>query len=215
VIAPQPPPPIAKRLPGPGLLAQTILSKYGDDLPLYRQEDILSRNGILIRRSTLCDWVAAADLLKPLYHTMCDRVRASKVIHTDDTGIKILESPSCRSGKFWTYVGDEHHPFAVYEFSLTREGENAVDFLESYSGYLQANACSGYDEVYASGEIIEVACMAHCRRYWWEAKDTDVRRSHEALSYITRLYRLEEEFKNRSSAMMLFATQGNNTRCQF
>jgi transposase len=101
-IAAKPPQPI---LPGPGLLAQTVLSKYGDYLPLYRQEDILSRSGIIIRRSTLCDWVAsAADLLKPLYDLMGDRVRASHVIHTDDTGIKMLDVGQCRNCKFWAAV---------------------------------------------------------------------------------------------------------------
>jgi len=198
-IAPKPAQPVEKGLPGPGLLAHTILSKYGDYLPLYRQEDILSRHGILIRRSTLCDWVAAAaDLLRPLYELMCDRVRASHVIHTDDTSIKMLEpgAGACRSCKFWTYIGDATNPFAVYEFSLTREGENPSRFLEHFRGYLQADAFSGYDRVYASGKVIEVACMAHCRRYWWEAKDTDSRRAHEAISYIARLYALEEQFDN-------------------
>jgi transposase len=100
-IAAKPPQPIPKGLPGPGLLAHTVLSKYGDYLPLYRQEDILSRHGIIIRRSTLCDWVAAtADLLKPLYDLMSDQVRSSHVIHTDDTGIKMLAVGQCRNCKF-------------------------------------------------------------------------------------------------------------------
>jgi transposase len=194
-IAAKPAQPIEKGLAGPGLIAHTILSKYGDYLPLYRQEDILSRSGILIRRSTLCDWVAsAADLLKPVYDLMCDRVRLSHVIHTDDTGIKMLQTGKCANCKFWTYVGDDKNPFAVYEFSLTREGKNPSRFLEGFQGYLQADAFSGYDELYATGQVIEVACMAHCRRYWWEAKDTDVRRGHEALSFITQLYSLEDEF---------------------
>jgi hypothetical protein len=91
-----------KGLPGPGLLVQTVVSKHGDYLPLYRQEDILSRGGIIIRRSTLCDWVAsAADLLQPLYDLMCDCVRASHVIHTADTGIKMLAVGQCRNCKFW------------------------------------------------------------------------------------------------------------------
>ena len=82
-IATKPAQPIHKGLPGPGLLAQTVLSKYGDYLPLYRQEDILSRHGIIIRRSTLCDWVAStADLLKPLYDLMSDRVRSSHVMQS-------------------------------------------------------------------------------------------------------------------------------------
>lgn len=178
------------------MLAHTTLSKYGDYLPLYRQEDILSRSGIIIRRSTLCDWIAAvADLLTPMYNAMCHRVRRSRVIHTDDTGVKMLAEGQCQNCKFWTYVGDDANPFAVYEFSLTREGENPSRFLEDFEGYLQADAFSGYDQVYAKGKVIEVACMAHCRRYWWEAKETDSRRAHEAISYIARLYTLESQFE--------------------
>ena len=194
-IAAKPPQPINKGLPGPGLLAHTVLSKYGDYLPLYRQEDILSRHGIIIRRSTLCDWVAsAADLLRPLYDLMCDRVRSSHVIHTDDTGIKMLDIGQCRNCKFWAYAGDKVNSYAVYEFSLTREGQEPTRFLTGFNGYLQADAFSGYDQVYATGKVIEVACMAHARRYWWESIETDSRRAHEAISYIARLYALEAQF---------------------
>jgi transposase len=194
--APKPPQPIDKGLPGPGLLAYLTLSKYGDYLPLYRLEDILSRSGILLRRSTLCGWIASvADLLRPLYDLMCDRVLRSHVIHTDDTGIKMLSEGQCRNCKFWVYVGDEMNPFAVYEFSLTREGANPSRFLEGFTGYLQADAFSGYDQVYSRGHVIEAACMAHCRRYWWEARETDSRRAHESLGYIARLYELETQFE--------------------
>jgi transposase len=196
-LAPKPPQPIDKGLPGSGLLAHLTLSKYGDYLPLYRLEDILSRSGILLRRSTLCGWITqTADLLKPLYDQMCHRVLSSHVIHTDDTGIKMLSEGQCQNCKFWTYVGDDANPFAVYEFSLTREGKNPSRFLQGFTGYLQADAFRGYDQVYAPGRVIEVACMAHCRRYWWEAKDTDSRRAHEAIGYIARLYELETQFEN-------------------
>lgn len=194
--APKPPQPIDKGLPGPGLLAYLTLSKHGDYLPLYRLEDIFSRSGILLRRSTLCGWVGSvADLLKPLYDLMCQHVLRSGVIHTDDTGIKMLSEGHCQSCKFWTYVGDETNPYAVYEFSLTREGENPSRFLKDFTGYLQADAFSGYDQVYSRGRVVEVACMAHCRRYWWEARETDSRRAHEALGYIARLYELETQFE--------------------
>lgn len=194
--APKPPQPIDKGLPGPGLLAYLTLSKYGDYLPLYRLEDIFSRSGILLRRSTLCGWVGSvADLLKPLYDLMSQHVLRSCVIHTDDTGIKMLSEGQCQSCKFWTYVGDKTNPYAVYEFSLTREGENPSRFLKDFTGYLQADAFSGYDQVYSRGRVIEVACMAHCRRYWWEARETDSRRAHEALGYIARLYELETQFE--------------------
>lgn len=194
--APKPSQPIDKGLPGPGLLAHLTLSKYGDYLPLYRLEDIFSRSGILLRRSTLCGWTASvADLLQPLYDLMRRRVLHSHVIHTDDTGIKMLADGQCRNCKFWTYVGDDANPYAVYEFSLTREGKNPSRFLADFAGYLQADAFSGYDQVYAKGRVIEVACLAHCRRYWWEARETDSRRAHEALGYIARLYELETQFE--------------------
>jgi transposase len=196
VVAPKPAQPIDKGLPGPGLLAHLIVSKYGDYQPLYRLEDILSRSGVILRRSTLCGWVAAmADLLKPLYNLMCQRVLNSRVIHTDDTGIKMLSKGECRNCTFWTYVGDKANPFSVYEFSLAREGKEPSRFLEHFTGYLQADAFSGYDEVYSRGKVTEVACMAHCRRYWWEAIPTDTRRAHEALGYIARLYHLETQFE--------------------
>jgi transposase len=195
--APKPPQPIDKGLAGPGLLAYLTLSKYGDYLPLYRLEDIFSRSGILLRRSTLCGWIASvAELLQPLYDLMRQQVLRSHVIHTDDTGIKMLSDGQCQNCKFWTYVGDEANPYAVYEFSLTREGKNPSRFLEDFAGYLQADAFSGYDQVYSKGRVIEVACMAHCRRYWWEARDSDSRRAHDALGYISRLYELETQFEH-------------------
>jgi len=194
--APKPPQPIDKGLPGPGLLAYLTLSKHGDYLPLYRLEDILSRGGILLRRSTLCGWIAStADLLRPLYELMREQVLRSHVIHTDDTGIKLLSAGQCQNCKFWVYVGDASHPYAMYEFSLTREGKNPSRFLADFAGYLQADAFSGYDQIYSRGRVIEVACLAHCRRYWWEARDTDLRRAHEALGWITRLYALETQFE--------------------
>ena len=126
---------------------------------------------------------------------MCHRICLSGVIHTDDTSIKMLAELQCLNFKFWTYVGDSANPFVAYEFSLTREGKNPSRFLEGFKGYLQADAFSGYDQIYSRGDVKEVACMAHCRRYWREAKETDSRRAHEAISYIARLYTLEIQFE--------------------
>ena len=121
--APKPPQPIDKGLPGPGLLAHTVLSKYGDHAPLYRQEDIAARHGILLRRSTLCDWVAAAaDLALPLYQRMCELIQQSFVLHTDDTSVRLLDPlfDQARTARFWAYIGDADHPYAVYDFTDSR-----------------------------------------------------------------------------------------------
>ncbi len=196
-LAAKPPQPIDKGLPGPGLLAHTMLAKYGDHLPLYRQEDILARYGVLLRRSTLCGWIAAAaDLAEPLYQRMCQLVLASQVIHTDDTPVKLLDPllGHARTARFWAYVGDRSHPYSVYDFTDSRQRDGPTKFLQNFAGYLQADAYGGYDGIYAGGRVRKVACWSHTRRYWWEARTTDARRAHHALGAIARLYQLETTF---------------------
>ena len=196
-IADKPPQPIEKGLPGPGLCAHTVLSKFGDHLPLYRMEDIHSRLGVTIRRSTLCGWQAQlADLAEPLVKRMKQLLLQSKVIHTDDTSVKLLQGKGpAQTAKFWPYLGDWLHPYAVYDFTQTRRRDGPQKFLAGFSGYLQADAYSGYDCIYAGQDVTEVACWIHARRYWYQAKDNDPRRANVALSYIARLSQIEKELR--------------------
>jgi transposase len=149
---------------GASLLAQVIVSKLGDHLPLHRQEKILRRHGAEISRKTMCGWMAqSADLLDPLYRAAKEVLFASKVIGTDDTGVKVLDRklPFTRTGRIWPYYGDKEHPVVVY---ATRERAGPEKFLKDYRGYLQADAYGGYDGFFkdpARG-LIEVGCMAHC-----------------------------------------------------
>ncbi len=200
--APKPPQPIDKGLPGPGLLAAMAVGKFGDHLPGYRLEDILSRSGVDIRRSTIYDWLSAsADLVKPLVALMRERVLQSKVIHTDDTQVKLIDKSirSTRNARFWAYIGDRGHPYIVYDFTETRERKGPRDFLQGYEGYLQADAYGGYDGIYleSSGSIVEVACWAHCRRYWWKAREQDAARAHHVLAAVEKLYEVERATKEQ------------------
>lgn len=197
-VAEKPPQPIEKGLPAPGLCAHTVLSKYGDHQPLYRQEDIHSRLGKTIRRSTLCGWQAAlAELATPLVMRMKYLVLQSKVIHTDDTSIKMLQPGQgmTKTCKFWPYLGDWLHPYAVYDFTQTRERDGPQQFLAGFSGYLQADAYSGYDCLYAGDQVKEVACWVHARRYWHQAQDNDPVRANTALSFIARLSQVEKQLR--------------------
>src|SRR5690606_2050143 len=110
--------PIDKGLPGPGLLAHIITSKLGDHLPLYRLEQIFERQQVHIARSIMCAWMlACSDLVKPLVELMGDRVRQSRVIHTDDTRVPVQDDQvkgKCKSGRIWTYTGDAQHPYILY-----------------------------------------------------------------------------------------------------
>ena len=196
VIAPKPPQPTEKGLPGPGLCAHTVLSKFGDHLPLYRQEDIHSRLGMTIRRSTLCGWQAKlAELSLVLVMRMKFLVLQSKVIHTDDTSIKMLSPGKCITAKFWPYLGDWLHPYAVFDFTQSRARDGPAKFLGGFTGYLQADAYSGYDALYAGDSVQEVSCWVHARRYWHQAEDSDPLRANVAMSYIARLSQIETQLR--------------------
>ena len=207
VTADQPLSPIEKGLAAPGLLAYVIVSKYSDHLPLHRLERILERHGIDIARSTMCDWMRdCAELLKPLYNLMVKEVLASKVIHTDDTTVKVLDKslPQTRTGRFWVYLGDGHHPYNVFTHTATRERDGPMKFLNGWGKdrrvYLQADAFGGYDGIYrgeAGGHVIEVACWSHARRKCYEAQSSDAAASTQALAYIRLLYDVEDQAKEQ------------------
>jgi len=212
-LAPKPPQPIEKGLPGPGLLAHTVLAKYGDHSPLYREEDKHSRHGILLRRSTLCDWIAAAaDLAEPLYRRLCALVLMSRIIWTDDTKVKLLDGllDHARTAYFWAYLGDRSHPYTVYDFTDSHQRDGPARFLQGYRGYLQADAYGGYDGIYSGGAVVEVACWAHARRKWHEARATDPVRGHHALALIGRLYKLEDDYRDLAPAERQVARQAHS-----
>ena len=200
ITTPKPPQPIEKGLAGQGLLAAMVGGKFGDHLPGYRLEDILSRQGVEIRRSTIYDWLSAvADLTQPLYDLLKQRVLQSKVIHTDDTQVKLIDTTigGTRLARFWAYIGDRHYPYEVYDFTESRGRADPQGFLKNFNGYLQADAYGGYDGIYlqSSGAIVEVACWAHTRRYWYKAREQDAARAHHVLAVISRLYELERATK--------------------
>jgi len=207
VTADKPRQPIEKGLPGPGMLAQVITSKYCDHLPLHRQEGIFCRFGVHLPRSTLCGWMGqGAELLTPLYDAAVAEVLCSKVIGTDDTPVKVQDPErkgTLRTGRIWVYVGDEAHPYTVYDYTSSRSRDGPVVFLGDYEGYLQADAFAGYDGIYAGEKVRELLCWAHARRKFYDAQDSDAERALVALGYIRSLYKVEAEAKE------FFAVQGD------
>jgi transposase len=206
VAAAKPAMPIAKGLPGPGLLAHLIVSKYVDHLPLHRLERNYERQGLFLPRSTLCDWLAACgQLLGPLYDRLVAVVLQSRALHTDDTPVKMQEllTHLLSTARFWVYLGDTAHPYNVFDFTVNRKRDGPQQFLVHYQGYLHADAFSGYDGLYlpeapaATARIIEVACNAHARRKFYEARSSDALRSHQALAYYRQLYELERSARDQ------------------
>jgi transposase len=203
--ATKPPQPIEKSTAGASLLAQVIVAKTADHLPLHRQEKIFQRHGVDISRKTMGGWLAqCAELLKPLYGSMKEVLFQSKVIGTDDTSVKVLDVnlPFARTGRIWPYYGDPDHPVILYDYTATRERAGPEEFLKGYRGYLQADAYGGYDAFFkdpARG-LIEVGCWAHARRYFHKALESDQARVGPALLLIAQLYRVEKQARWLGSA---------------
>jgi hypothetical protein len=212
---------IDKGLPGPGLLAQITASKYADHLPLHRLERILGRYGIELSRSTMCDWMAhVAGMLHPVVDLMAVLVRQSKVIHTDATKMPFLD-PTVKgktlSGQLWDFVGDRDHPFDVFTFCRDHTATAIDDFLQTnpYRGYLTADAHNLYDHLFADGSIIELGCWAHCRRNFYDARESDPARAHVVLARIRQLYEVEAAARKQIADQELSGVAADAVRLQF
>jgi transposase len=197
-VASKPPQPIDKGLPGPGLLAQIIVDKYQDHLPLHRTEQRFERLGVKLPRSTMCDWMAAAaGSLLPLWQLLRHWVLQSKVLHTDDTTVPVRDETKSnhRYGRLWDYIGDEAHPGIVFDYTVTHARDGPAEFLKDFQGFLQADAYGGYDGIYtgSNGAIVEVGCWAHARNKFSEADSTDPERVLAAKAWVRKLYDVEDE----------------------
>jgi transposase len=210
VLASKPLSAIERCLAAPRLLAFVTVSRFADHLPYYRMEHILARYGIQIARSTLGGWEAElATAITPLQKLMIQETLGSKTLHTDDTPVDVLEpgKGKTRTGRFWVYVGDDQHPYIVFDYTPSRSRDGPMTFLKDWGQnerrFLQADAFGGYDGIYrgeAGGQVVEVACWSHARRKFIDAQASDVAGSAQALAYIRLLYDVEDLAENVSSA---------------
>jgi len=195
-----PPQLIKKSFASSSLVANLVVSKYVDHMPLYRIEKQYQRLGIYLPRSTQCAWVIdVAEKVDPLYALMKERVLCGPRIWTDDTIIPPQNDDPLRKkvkqARLWNYIGGpiKDPPFVVFDFTRSRSQEGPLGFLQGYAGYLQADAYAGYQGLYESGNITEVACWAHTRRKFYEAAIATQKagRAAEALQRIADIYRVE------------------------
>src|SRR5208282_4764661 len=185
--------PIDKGMAGPGLLAYVVTSKFSDYLPLYRLQNIFERNGFEIDRATQSVWCSdAAQIARPVYDLMVQRVLQSHLVCTDDTVMPMLAPEKTRQARLWVYIGDEHHPFNVFDFTLGRSRDGPATFLKGYKQTLLADAYGGYDGVVVGNEITRAGCMAHARRKFVEAEKTHPAIAREAIGIIRQLYAIEQ-----------------------
>lgn len=198
------PAPLIDAFAGPGLLAHLTVSRFADHLPYYRQEDILSRYGFRIGRSTQWRWMSAlAERLEPLVDLMRRRALRSLVLGVDETPVRLL---SLKLGSvkayLWGTVGDRGHPYDCFYFTVDRARAGPAAFLAGFRGYLQSDAYVCYERIaLSSAEIFKVGCWAHARRKFEEIHFTGPSvRTHMAMGYFQRVYDIEDRARALSDS---------------
>jgi len=204
---------IDKGIPTTGLLAQILVAKFLDHLPLYRQERVFERAGMAIARSTLAQWVGECGVqLQPLVDALTAEMLQSAVLHADETPVAMLD-PKAKTGKthkayVWSYCTTQFNPMkaVVFDFADSRGGHHVRAFLghgeardSGWKGSLVTDDFSGYKACFERG-VIEGGCLAHARRKFhelWVNNASQV--GEQALKFFQELYRIEREVQDYSS----------------
>ena len=197
-ISASPPPQVVDRgLPTDRTVAMVLSEKFDLHNPLYRQQDRFARAGIAVPRSTLGNWIGpACAMLSPIVDAIASEVRASSVIHLDDTTIQRLAPGTGRThtARFWGYLGEGS---LLVRYADNRAGSHPQEFLHDWSGHIMADAYSGHEKLYADGRRLHIPCMAHVRRKFYESyRDAGDKRAQHALGMFRELYDLEGQWRD-------------------
>ena len=189
----------------PETIAHIMTQKFVMSVPLYRQEQDWNRNGIMISRQTMSNWLlkATEDWLEPIYDHLKEQLCQSDVLHADETTLQVLREPGkpAQSKSYmWLYRsgGDASHPIVLFEYQPDRKAIRPAEFLKNYCGYLHADGYDGYHKL--KDDIVVVGCWAHARRKFDEALKSLPVKSRGGSSasigkrYCDKLFKLEESF---------------------
>jgi len=182
--------PIERGLAGPALLADTLVRRWADHLPLHRLERIYGRDGLPLSRSTVCDWhLQLTDLVQPLLNAMWKDALTAPYLCTDATGVLVQAEEKCRTGHFFVVAVPERH--VLFGYSPKHNSAAVDELLEGYRGTLVADAHAVYDHLYKDGKVIEAGCWAHMRRYVFKSLASEPQRARVGLDHIRQLFLLE------------------------
>jgi len=196
-------------LPTPGLQAHTVISRFVDHIPYYRQESINARAGVHTPRSTLAAWGGQTGAqLMPLYEAHRAFVLASRVLHADETPIALLDPGGGKTRKayMWAYARGafDPEPGVVYDFRPGRGGKYPFEFLQGWSGTLVCDDYGGYDAALKLSGRIEAGCLAHARRKFDELVKANASQvAVQAIVRIAALYRIEADARDLSCQQRL------------
>jgi transposase len=195
--------PIPRGIAEAGLLASILVDKFADHLPLYRQVQRFARHGLTLASSTIGDWTAqAATLLEPLYEALAEEARRSDYLQADETPIQVQDPAKkgkTHRGYYWLYH-DVLNGLVVMDYQRGRGRAGPRKWLAGYEGALQTDGYTVYDEFFAKEEITPHGCMAHARRYFFEAKDSDPEWADHALVEIQKLFAIERTLKESGAS---------------
>ena len=208
VQAPAPARLIEGGLPTDGTVAQVLVSKYADHLPLYRQAQIYARRGVHLDRSTLADWVGrAAFLLQPVHRRLLETLKRSGKLFADETTAPVLDPGRGRTktGQLWAYARDDRPwggtdpPGVAYVYAPDRTSERPMAHLSGFRGILQVDGYEGYKALARRGEVQLAFCWSHVRRQFYELASGSAPIATEALARLAALYKIEGEIRGRSA----------------
>jgi transposase len=186
--------PIEKAMAGEGLLAQIVIDKYVDHLPLYRQMQRFERSGVKLSYSTLTDWVSGAcNLLAPLFNALKAEVLQTGYLHADETPVKVLDKDKkgeTHRGYYWVYQ-NSIKKIVFFDYQEGRGREGPTEILQDFKGYLQTDGYVAYDVFGKKETIRQIHCMAHARRMFNDALDNNEAVAAHALQAIQKLYAIE------------------------
>jgi transposase len=208
--------PISRGRAGANLLAEVVFGKFGLHLPLHRQSERFSREGVPIDVSTLADWVGAVTAsLRPLTEAIEAYIRTAERLHADDTPVPVQARGKTRTGRLWTVVRDDRPfggpdpPAAAYFYSPNRRSEHPASFLGKFAGILQADAYSGFGRLYDHGRqpgpMREAACWAHARRNFFKLAVEKAPLAIEAVQRIDAILAIEREINGLTAEARIAA----------
>jgi len=198
-IAPMPKLFLPKSMATPSLVAHTLINKYQDHLPLYRQEKIWQRMGVDMPRNTICGWIMnAAEVCAPMRNALMSILLASDYIQADETTVQVMGEENRKNtatSYMWVYRSAKPDKKVIlFDYRETRQARWPKEILSGFKGYLQTDGYNGYNWLNDAPDVVHLGCMAHARRPFAElvklAKTTG--KSHKAVAFFQKLYAIEK-----------------------
>ena len=207
---------IDKGIPAPGLLAQVVVAKHDDHLPLYRQEEIYARSGVHIARSSMAQWIGICGVrLAPLAQALKQFILGHPVEHADETPVSLLAPGRGKTKRAYVWVYRTTNFVAqravLFDFCASRGGEHPQRMLRDFGGTLVTDDFSGYHKLQSQGAITGALCMAHARRKLFEAhKLNGSEIAAQAVGLIAKLYEVEREARELEPQARLLLRQSRS-----